>query len=169
MSCCRSSSPSSCSTLDSTFRREQLVRAAAACPLGATLVPLGLDILGLGHGAAYGWSPLVSIGALCLFGLAHPQAQVLLFFVIPVSAPVFVWGSLGLSILLLLAAFGSPYQSTMHAAQYLGAWLGAWGWWQTMGPGGHRRQLRREAASVRSQLRRFEVLQGGKQDDDLVH
>ena len=42
-------------------------------------MPLGLDILGLGHGAAYGWSPLVGIGALCLFGLAHPQAQVLLF------------------------------------------------------------------------------------------
>jgi hypothetical protein len=154
--------------LENALSQRQLTGAFGAAAAGATALPLLLDLAGLGTGPVFGWAPLVTIGAVCLFGLAYPHAEILLFFVAPVRAPIFVWGSLLLSVLFLLSAFGGS-TGTLQSSQYLGTWLGTWLWWTQLGPGAKTRTLRRKADNIRSQLRHFEVLQGGKQDDKTVH
>lgn len=150
------------------FRTRQLGEVVAAAALGGTALALLLDLLfGLGR-PALGWQALTMVPVV-LFGLSMPRATVRLFFVLPVPASVFAWGTGAIASLALLAAPG------LYTADYLGAWLGVLGWWYGFGPGARRRLLQRKKRSVERELRRFQVLEGGKSDrksgfgDDTIH
>lgn len=124
-----------------------------------------LDGMGILRGPALGWSSAVT-ALIVLFGLRNPNAQVLLFFVLPVQASLFVWGTGVISFLLLLA---SP---TLASAEYFGVFLGVMAWWNLRGPAARRRQLAKKAANIERELRNFQVIEGGRNrgdDDDIVH
>ena len=99
-----------------------------------------------------------------LFGLGMPNGIVHLFFILPVRAIWFVWGSIAIAGLSFLA------QPALATADAVGAWCGVMGWYHYMGPGRRRRELTRQAASIERDLRRFQVIEGGKTDpDEWVH
>jgi hypothetical protein len=158
--------------MGATLTQRQLAGAAGTIAVVAAAVAFLADLLGLVHGPAFGWIS-VSIGLIVLFGLARPTATILLFFVLPVSGKVIVWGTLGIDVLVYLA------EPTLGTAEGVGAWVGAVGWWQLMGPGAKRRVLKAKKAHIEKELRRFEVIEGGRsqetqgdqgdQDDRWVH
>lgn len=155
--------------LEAVLERKVWLRAMIAGAVAGTLVPLATDLLGLcGPGAALGWGPLV-IALPVLFGLARPDADVLLL-IFPVKARWFLWGTLVIALLYLMV------ERSLDTFQGLGVWLGVAGWWTLLGPGARRRQLKKQAASVEKELRRFQVLEGGKRTpqgpqggDEWVH
>lgn len=118
----------------------------------------------LAWGQVHGWAPALA-GLFALFGLRNPQAQVLLFFVIPVRAEAFLWLAVGLPALYLLVAI--PAGNTLGPAVTIGCWAGAYLWYhrpQRLSPR-QKRKLRRQARDIRKELR---VLRGGK-DEDTWH
>lgn len=156
--------------LEDILERRQLGRAVAAGAVVGTLLPLAVDALGLLSGAgniALGWTFLV-LALPALFGLARPDADVLLLF-FPVKARVFLWGALVVALLILLV------EQSLESFGSLGVWLGVYGWWNLLGPGARRRDLKRQARGIERELRRFEVLEGGRKpknrppDDETVH
>jgi hypothetical protein len=93
-----------------------------------------------------------------------PNGIIQLFFVLPVRAIWFVWGSIAIAGLSFLAA------PTLATADAVGAWLGVMGWYHYLGPGRRRRELTRQAAGIERELLRFQVLEGGKDDpDEWIH
>lgn len=149
--------------LSDMLSRRHFAEGVAAGAAGGVLLGLALDLfLGLG-GAASGWS-VAPMAMVVLFGLAMPGGVVRLFFVIPVTGRWIVWGTVAIAGLFLLADPG------LDAAEHLGAALGVVGWWRWRGPGARRRELARKARDIERELRRFEVIEGGRgEDDDLVH
>lgn len=144
--------------LDQLLRREQLGEATLAMAAAATVLPLTAELAGvLSPGIIVGWTSLVG-GWIVLFGLARPDGEVRLYFVLPVTGQMIVWGMLGIEVLMLLAA---PNTASLEP---IGVWVGAWAWWNYRGPGARRRHLRREGARVERELRRFQVLDGGRSD-----
>ena len=141
-------------------------RAIVVAAVVGTLLPFGMDAAGLLDGVPTGgWENLV-LALPVLFGIARPERQILIF-VFPAPAKVFVWGSLALAALSLLAT------QTLGTAEMLGVWLGTFGWWHLMGPGRRKRDLRRKGASIERELR-LTVLEGGRSNDgdnrdDTVH
>jgi len=156
--------------IEQVLDREVWLRGLAAGAIGGTVLPLVLDGVGLiPAGGTMGW--VVSTMALfVLFGLAMPDGVVRLFFVLPVSGKVIVWGTLAISVLFFLL------DRNLHSAEAVGVWVGVAAWWWGIGPGARRRQLQRRASSIESELRRFEVIEGGRSsssnrpsDDEWVH
>ncbi|MCO4743519.1 MAG: hypothetical protein KC912_01940 [Proteobacteria bacterium] len=147
-------------TLEQNPRRE-LIEIAAAVFLGSTLLALGMDQF-FPKSATAGWGSVL-IAMLALFGLRAPGSTILLAFVIPIEARIFVALSGGIAGLTLLFAPG------LQGGDYLGAFLGVLLWWYGRGPGKRRRELASQGRQVERELRRFTVLQGGQSDDDLVH
>lgn len=153
------------STADMTARqRAEFFGLTALGGMGLAFI---LDLFGILHGPALGWSTFVT-ALIVRFGLLNPNASVLLFFVIPAPASLFVWATGVLSFLGLLAA------PSLGTAEYFGAFLGTMFWWRFRGPNAKRHALERKAASIQKELRRFEVIEGGKSrpqssDDGTVH
>jgi hypothetical protein len=153
--------------MEQVLERDTWLKGLGAGMLGGTVLPLLLDAVGLiPGGGTMGW--VVSTMALfLLFGLAVPDGEVRLFFVLPVTGKVIVWGSLALSVLFFLLG------PSLHTAEGIGVWAGVMAWWHTLGPGGRRRTLLRRASSIEQELRRFEVIEGGRSnrpaDDEWVH
>lgn len=158
-------------TLEQLLGLKRLVEALLFMVVGGLLLVNMVDALvayggvGLGRYLVWGWSPLV-LGAICLFGLLNPSANVLMYFVIPVPMWVFTWGSLAFALIGGLAAFGSG-ENMLEPAQRLGVWLGAYAWYSTRGPGARRRHLKSEAKKIERQLTRLRVLPGGR--DETFH
>jgi len=146
------------------FRPAQLVEALVAGAIGGTALGLLLDAVGLLHGTARGWSVLVEV-LVVLFGLRLPNAEIRLFFILPIQARILVWGAALIGFLMLLATMD------LTSADFFGTLLGAVGWWHTRGPAGRRRRLLRDASRIEKELDRFTVLPGGRggRDDDMVH
>lgn len=112
-----------------------------------------------------GLNPLLT-ALLVLFGLARPNAQILLFFVLPIKAGWVAWGSGLLALLNLLA------ERNLESALWATGWLGGYLWIQMQGPGGVRRPLLKlRQHLLQRKLKRFEVLDGGQEPggDDWVH
>lgn len=147
--------------------RGLVARAAVAAAVGGTVVAFALDALGiLGPFADLGWTtPL--FGTFVLYGLLRPDAQILAYFVLPVTGRALVWGALGIAALMFLA------QRSLGTADALGAWLGVWLWFRTLGPGGHKRRLRARGRAIEKELSRFQVIEGGNRapsrDDPWVN
>ncbi|HMV66948.1 MAG TPA: hypothetical protein PKA64_08870 [Myxococcota bacterium] len=143
-------------SLLSVLPRRALGEAVLAAIAGGTLLPLAANAAGFGADAMYGWGGLL-LPLLCLFGLAFPTGQVRINFVLPVTGPMLVWGSLLLAGLQLLAALGGPGGPLLGALRALGQWIGVYLWW-------NRRNARRAPAARGPRLR---VMSGGR--DDLFH
>jgi hypothetical protein len=150
--------------------RATLLKAVLAAAVGGTLLPLGVDLLGLlDLSGAMGWTGLVMVLPV-LFGLARPDQDILLL-VFPVKARWFLWGTLVLALLYLLV------EQSLDTFEGLGIWLGTVGWWYGLGPGARRRQLLAKSRDIERELHRFEVIEGGRDpqggqrgpDDDVVH
>lgn len=127
--------------------------------LGALVLP------SLGRGIALGWTHLM-VALVVAFGLVNPHAEIRLYFLFPIPAWVFVWGSLLVPTLTLLVALGGG-SDILGSAEQVGTWLGAYAWWNTRGPAGRRRTLVQRKRTVERELRHLQVLPGGK--DDLIH
>ena len=125
--------------------------------VGGTVLPLLVDVANLGDAmqTAHGWVPLLS-SVLALYGLYLPSNTVYLFFVIPVS------GRLIAAFTGVLCALGFLLSPGMASAQPLGMFAGTVGWFYGMGPGARKRMLRNKAAKIEAELKRFEVIEGGK-------
>jgi hypothetical protein len=134
--------------------------------LGATLLPAVFDLIGLGGGYTFGWSFFL-VAIVALYGLSNPDGQVYAYFVLPIPAVWFLWGTLLFGVLNLLAAFGSS-AGLMGPFEYLGAWAGSYAWWHYRGPGRRRAPPKKKEAPKRPS---FEVLDGGRsnRDDEVWH
>ncbi len=145
--------------------RRTLAKAVGFGALGGTVLPLLADATGLlGPSMALGWRPL-AFALPPLLGLLRPDQQILLI-VLPVRASWILWGTLVLALLNVLA------ERSLDSFQEVGVWLGVFGWYHLLGPGRRQRNLRTRGASVEKELRRFEVIEGGRRPnrpDDLVH
>lgn len=155
--------------LGGAFTRRQLGLAALSGAVGATVLPLLADAVGLNVPApALGWQSLVMVLPV-LFGLHRPDADVFLV-VFPMKARWFLWGGLAIALLMLLA------ERSLSGWEELGVWLGTVGWYHSLGPGRRRRELKAKAAGIERELSRFQVLEGGRSKpqgrqtpDDTVH
>ena len=155
--------------LESSYSDRQQLEVVGFAAAGGTLFAGALDLIGILRtpAPAFGWDGLVTI-AVVLFGLTNPKAVIHLFFVLPVRASLFVWGTGLLAALFLLAV------PALDTADYLGVWLGVMAWWRWRGPEARKRVLRDKAKNIERELRNFEVLEGGRRnnrpfDDDVVH
>lgn len=157
--------------VDAVLTRAQLGRALLAGAVGGTALPLLLDLFLVDGPGIHGWTVLAT-SLVLLFGLAVPGGVVNLWFVIPITGRIIVWGSLGLSVVLFLL------DPSLRTTEGIGTWLGVYGWWELFGPGGRKRHLRRKARDIQRELRRFEIIEGGRSDrpqgdqrdgDDQVH
>src|SRR5690606_35641435 len=116
--------------LGALLTRRQMLEVVGASMVAGTALPLLADalrhagVVAFAPGVVLGWGVL-SIGLLCLFGLANPGGEVRLYFVLPVPAVAFVWGSLAVAALLLLAAFatGAPLAGPL---EHVGVWTGTY-------------------------------------------
>lgn len=144
--------------------RRQAWQLLGSAILGGTGLALLVQLVGIAAAPAQGWSSLVT-ALLVAFGLRQPDAIIRLFFVLPVPAWAFVWGTGALAFLSLLAAPG------LGTAEHLGTFLGVVAWWNGWGPGARRRELIKKSRSVERQLRKLTVIDGGKgkPDSDVYH
>jgi membrane associated rhomboid family serine protease len=138
-----------------------LARAVLASWVGAVALGLAVASLGRPDGAVLGLAPILT-ALVSLFGWSHPGANILLFFVIPIRAELIAWGTGALSFLWLLVALTRGGASPTGSALALGAWVGALAW-SRLGSGEVRRlQLAWKRRNVERQLRKFEVIEGGR-------
>ena len=156
------------------FKGQRLWVILGSVFLGSLFFGLITDGLGIlratnplrpGASGAWGWTTL-STACVALFGLLKPKATVNLFFVLPVQAGIFAWGT---GIIWLLYFLYTP---SLGTGQHLGAWLGLMAWWYGFGPGSKTRRLKAKGRKLEKDLRRFKVLEGGQSDnnkDDWVN
>jgi hypothetical protein len=138
----------------SRFSDRELAQGMGAGAGAGVLLAFVLDLIGMANGGAMGWLPLVEV-LLILWGLNNPNDEIRIYFIFPVTGRNFVWGLLVVALLMYLAG------PSLQTAQGVGTWLGTWAWWRWRL--GRRDSLRRQAASVESQLRNLKVLPGGRQ------
>lgn len=148
-------------SVEAVVGRRGAIESIAAAAAASTAVGLFADAIGLGGGVTFGYNSLLS-ALFVLFGLAHPQAVVLLMFVLPIQARWFVILAFLLPGLFWLANLG---EDGLGYASAFGAALGAWLWWTRRGPGVPRTRIKRKVRSARTTLR---VVPGGR-DDDTFH
>ncbi|TVQ89920.1 MAG: hypothetical protein EA397_13240 [Deltaproteobacteria bacterium] len=162
------------------FTRKQLLTGALFVVVGCALS--GLAWLGLTHlaaaleitasvrwmsGAAMGWHPFM-VAIVALFGLALPNANINLFFVLPIKARWVLWLTVGFVVLGFLA------QPGVQSVDRFGALLGIVAWYFLLGPGANQRRYKRAGKRIERDVR-FKVYEGGKQwgqrgpDDDVWH
>jgi len=154
--------------VDATVERGVWLRALGAGALAGVGLGLLTDAVGLaGTAPSMGWLPL-TVGLFVMFGLALPNGIVKLFFVLDIPARWLVWMSLGFLALWMVVT------PSLASAEGLGVWIGVYGYWNLRGPGARRRDLHQKKRSIERELRRFEVIEGGRSsnrpdDDDMVH
>lgn len=148
------------------YTKRQLLHATGFAAAGGIALPLLLDAVGLGYGAVAGWSVFIT-GMVVLFGLSNPNAVINLYFVLPVKAVYFVWGSIALAGVYMLYTFSPGNGFSLSAAEHVGVWAGAYLWYQYVGPGQRRRRLKKSGSSVFSgKTSRFQVYDGGRNGND---
>jgi hypothetical protein len=148
--------------IDGFLTRRQTAWAGAAVVIGGSAVGMALDAIGIVGGAGLGWS-VFATAAFTIIGLANPDREIRLFFVLPVKGILFAYGAGVLAVLFILA------WRSLTAADHLGAWAGVMAWWYLVGPGSRRRKLISKSRKIERDLARFQVLQGGRNRDDIVH
>jgi len=146
--------------VEQMFTTRRLFRATVSTMLGSIL--FGMVLVAVGAVTIqrpwFGIEPLLA-ALLVLFGLSRPNAQILLFFVLPVKAAWVAWGSGLLCLLYLLS--GRDLASAMWAA----GWISGYLWLRGGIPTGWRKlYLRWKHERVKQRLSRFDVIDGGKSD-----
>lgn len=150
--------------------RKKLLQSLGIVALGAGFVTTGLDVLGAVNVDApfVGLNPVIT-ALVVFFGLSLPNATIRLFFVLPIKAAWFAWGSGLVALLYFLAV------RDLGSAMALSGWIMAFGVmkfgpdeWKTM-------WLRYKARNIEKELAKFEILDGGKgggggeDDDEYIH
>ena len=107
------------------------------------------------------------LSLLVIFGLAQPNAQILLFFVLPIRASWVAWVSGLLALLFFIT------KTTMGSSLVVGGWLSGYLFVKS-GFGNTKRfferyRLLRKKKKLEKELAKFTVLDGGKDDDDYLH
>lgn len=163
--------------LEQMFNKRQLMRAAISTYLGCIVLGMVLVVMGAVSvkGPWFGIQPFLA-AMLVLFGLSRPNAQIYLFFVLPVKAAWVAWGSGLLCLLYLLS--GRDLNSAMWAA----GWISGYLWINGGIPRGWKKVvLKWKHQRLQKRLSRFDVIEGGKSDqprssgwkppgnDDIVH
>jgi len=133
----------------------------------AIFVVTMLDLVGaISPGAASapftGVTPAL-LAMLVIFGFSMPNAQILLFFVLPIKAVWIARVSGLLSLLMFLAS------RDLTSAMALGGWTGGFIWVRTGGGSFRRLMLRFRKKKLEKELGRFTVIQGGKNNDPTIH
>ncbi len=107
------------------------------------------------------------ISLLVIFGLAQPNAQILLFFVLPIKAAWMAWVSGLLALLVFITS------TTMTTALILGGWLGGYVFVRSgfgnIGRLFERYRLLRKKKKLEKELSKFKVIEGGKDEDEYLH
>jgi len=134
---------------------QQMRDAAIAAFAGSCLAIAAADLIISAPGVVSGW-PVLCVALVVLFGLFAPDLKVYLFFTLPVSGSLMVWGTLAGSVLYFLT------NPSMFTAQGLGVWVGVYAWWRLLGPGARRRHLQNQAKDIERELRKFQLIEGGK-------
>lgn len=153
--------------MESLTDRRTLASAVAAGAVVGTALPAAVDATGLlAPSIALGWRSL-AYALPPLLGLLRPDTQILLV-VLPVRASWILWGTLVFAVFHVLA------ERSLDSFQELGVWIGVFAWFHLLGPGRRRRDLEQKGRRIERELRRFEVLDGGKgrgpnRPDDFVH
>jgi hypothetical protein len=145
--------------VDGLLGRRGLVQALGFAWVVGVLVTAALLATGLvGVSAPFlGLGPLLA-ALVALFGFSMPNAQFLLFFVIPVRAVWLAWGTGLLSFLYLL------YAREVSSSLTFFAWGGTWAWMTLQSGVLRRASLRWKKARIERKLARFEVIEGGRTD-----
>jgi hypothetical protein len=148
--------------VERTLGRGALGRAMLVSWLAAVALGLAASAAGRPDAAFMGLAPLLA-ALVSLFGWVHPGANILLFFVLPIRAELIAWGTGVLSFLWLLVAITRPEAaSLLSSALSFGAWLGAFAWSRLDGGEIRRLQLAWKRKRIERELRRFEVIEGGR-------
>lgn len=149
-----------------SYKKGKWLPILGSVVLGSWVFGFVTDVSGLlGSTPAWGWTT-ISTACVALFGLLRPKAVVNLFFILPVQASVFAWGTGVIALLFFLSA------PSLETSQHLGSWLGLIAWWFGIGPGSRIRKLKAKAKKIEKDLHRFTVLDGGQSDqnrDDWVN
>ena len=140
--------------LDRTLSRRQLLEATGSGIVFGWLAGLSADLVGLAIAPAYGWS-FVAGAAFALFGLAMPDAEVRVMFVLPVTGRTLAWGTGVIAAVIVLAT------RSLGATELLGAWGGVMLWWHHIGPWLRRRRLSSSGRRVAQKAQKFRVIDGG--------
>jgi len=142
--------------VDGILGRRGLVQALGVTWASTVVVSTALLAAGL-------LSPTVFLGIgpfltalVAIFGFSMPNAQFLLFFVVPVRAVWLAWGSGLLSFLYLL------YSRDLGSSLLFFAWGGASVWLWLRNGALRRTQLRWKRKTIERKLARFEVIEGGR-------
>ncbi len=139
-----------------------LGRRAMLQGLGAAwVVTVVVSSVLLALGAITITAPFMGLGPalaalITVFGFLMPNAQFLLFFVVPVRAVWLAWGTGLLSFLYLL------YSRDLGSSLLFFAWGGASLWMALRGGGMRRLSLRWKKRQVERKLAHFEVIEGGR-------
>ncbi|MED5371929.1 MAG: hypothetical protein VX899_12995 [Myxococcota bacterium] len=146
--------------------RKRLLGAMATAALGAGALTTGLDAIGLlaGGGVFVGLEPILT-GLVVIFGMAHPNATIRLFFVLPIKAQWLAWGSGVLALLFFLA------QRDLSSAMYLFGWVSTFAFMSLREDFFRQMWLRWKARKHEKELGKFTVIKGGKDEngDDWVN
>lgn len=148
--------------------RKGLLRAMALTV--AVSAVLGFIMLATGavtaRGVFIGLNPMIT-ALIVVFGLTNPNANILLFFVLPIKAAWIAWGS-GLFALLNFLAYRD-----LNSALWLTGWIGGWLFMESTRRGGLKGMLpQRMASSERTKNRKkdprrqaaergLEIIEGG--------
>jgi hypothetical protein len=141
--------------VDGMLGRRGLVQSVAVTWATGVVITSVLLALGLVGGVHAGIGPLLA-ALVAIFGFMMPNAQFLLFFIIPVRAIWLAWGTGLMSFLFLL--WGKDIGSSLT---FFG-WVGATAWMAVRGGALRRFQLRWKKSRIERKLARFEVIEGGR-------
>ncbi len=134
----------------------RVAEGLAAAALAGTISVIAVDAAGAYAGLpvhmsmVLGWD-VVPLVLLQWFGLARPDAEIRLYFLLPVPARWLVWGSLAIALLGLLSSIATS-DGVLDSLEIVGAWAGGYAWWMTRGPGGRRRGLRNQGRAVEKKM-----------------
>jgi membrane associated rhomboid family serine protease len=157
--------------VEQLFGRDKLFRFAVSTYLGSIVLGMVFLLTGMVHinnGVWFGIEPFLA-GLLVIFGLSRPNAQILLFFVLPVRAAWVAWGSGLLCLLYLLS------DRNLSSAMWAAGWISGFVWLR----GGMQKTIKQQILrwkqrQLKQKLSRFDVIEGGQgwgsvSDDDNVH
>lgn len=152
-------------TLERELGRRRLGNAMMTAWAFAVVAGLVLSAVGAVSGIFVGLNPL-AWALVALFGFLHPDARIMLFFVIPIRAGVLAWGTGLLTFLYML------YARDLGSTLGFFAWVGVY-FWMRWGDGLFRRlSLRFKRQRAARTVGRLEVFEGGRgrsRDNDWVN
>lgn len=103
----------------------------------------------------YGLNPLLT-PLIVIFGLSRPNAQILLFFVLPIKASWIAWGTGLMALLTFLSS------RDLGSTLWLTGWIAGYVYMDQRGTGALRKMwLQHKQREIQKRLQKFKVIEGG--------